>query len=214
MSTKTKKTSPKPSDVSSKVKKVSTAKSGGKSSGQIIQIKQKTIHDELKEGKWNPNSPVILTVKNASDQVRKISLFKSSKLEDILSVNHPHVHAYVHQFSDIKQNENAVPEKLYSEITACLEENPANVGLIYIQSATLMSDFVTWQFELRYKKSGKLARKITFTMDPYQQQTTILAVKPSNVVLGGDKYLDIVLKANTRVTFNFYLNDPRLPERV
>jgi len=95
----------------------------------------------------------------------------------------------------------------YREMLYQFMNNPYSVGLTYIQSATANQVLETISVNTR-DANGNLAQKtLVPTIDPYQQQTTIIAMKYAYRIDGFTKIIIRQVLANATVKLYFYPAD-------
>jgi hypothetical protein len=95
----------------------------------------------------------------------------------------------------------------YREMLYQFMNNPYSVGLTYIQSATANQVLETISVNTR-DANGNLAQKtLVPTIDPYQQQTTIIAMKYAYRIDGFTKIIVRQVLANATVKLYFYPAD-------
>jgi len=95
----------------------------------------------------------------------------------------------------------------YREMLYQFMNNPYSVGLTYIQSATANQVLETISVNTR-DSNGNLAQKtLVPTIDPYQQQTNIIAMKYAYRIDGFTKLIIRQVLANATVKLYFYPAD-------
>jgi len=95
----------------------------------------------------------------------------------------------------------------YREMLYQFMNNPYSVGLTYIQSATANQVLETISVNTR-DSNGNLAQKtLVPTIDPYQQQTNIIAMKYAYRIDGFTKLILRQVLANATVKLYFYPAD-------
>jgi len=95
----------------------------------------------------------------------------------------------------------------YREMLYQFMNNPYSVGLTYIQSATANQVLETLSVNTR-DANGNLAQKtLVPTIDPYQQQTTIIAMKYAYRIDGFTKIIIRQVLANATLKLYFYPAD-------
>lgn len=102
---------------------------------------------------------------------------------------------------------SGVPNVTYRELLWQCQSQPYSVGLTYINSAT--SGQILQVLSVNTKDAnGNLAQKaLVPTIDPYQQQTTVLAMKYGFRIDGYTKIIIAQVQASATVTFQFYPSD-------
>ena len=102
---------------------------------------------------------------------------------------------------------SGIPNISYQEMLYQFMNNPYSVGLTYIQSATTNQVLQTLAVNTR-DANGNLAQKtLVPTIDPYQQQTTIIAMKYAYRIDGFTKITIAQVLANATVSLYFYPAD-------
>jgi hypothetical protein len=95
----------------------------------------------------------------------------------------------------------------YREMLYQFMNNPYSVGLTYIQSATANQVLETLSVNTR-DANGNLAQKtLVPTIDPYQQQTTIIAMKYAYRIDGFTKIIIRQVLATSTIKLYFYPAD-------
>jgi hypothetical protein len=95
----------------------------------------------------------------------------------------------------------------YREMLYQFMNNPYSVGLTYLQSATANQVLETLSVNTR-DANGNLAQKtLVPTIDPYQQQTTIIAMKYAYRIDGFTKVIIRQVLANSTLKLYFYPAD-------
>jgi hypothetical protein len=102
---------------------------------------------------------------------------------------------------------SGIPDITYQEMLYQFMNNPYSVGLTYIQSATANQVLQTLSVNTR-DANGNLAQKtLVPTIDPYQQQTNIIAMKYAYRIDGFTKIIIAQVLANATVSLYFYPAD-------
>jgi len=102
---------------------------------------------------------------------------------------------------------SGISDVTYQEMLYQFMNNPYSVGLTYIQSATTNQVLETLSVNTR-DANGNLAQKtLVPTIDPYQQQTTIIAMKYAYRIDGFTKIIIRQVLANASVKLYFYPAD-------
>lgn len=102
---------------------------------------------------------------------------------------------------------SGIPDITYREMLYQFMNNPYSVGLTYIQSATANQVLETISVNTK-DANGNLAQKtLVPTIDPYQQQTTIVAMKYAYRIDGFTKIIIRQVLANATVKLYFYPAD-------
>ena len=102
---------------------------------------------------------------------------------------------------------SGIPDITYQEMLYQFMNNPYSVGLTYIQSATQNQVLQTLSVNTR-DANGNLAQKtLVPTIDPYQQQTNIIAMKYAYRIDGFTKIIIAQVLANATLSLYFYPAD-------
>ena len=102
---------------------------------------------------------------------------------------------------------SGISDVTYREMLYQFMNNPYSVGLTYLQSATANQVLETLSINTR-DANGNLAQKtLVPTIDPYQQQTTIIAMKYAYRIDGFTKIIIRQVLANATVKLYFYPAD-------
>ena len=102
---------------------------------------------------------------------------------------------------------SGIPSITYQEMLYQFMNNPYSVGLTYIQSATTNQVLQTLSVNTR-DANGNLAQKtLVPTIDPYQQQTNIIAMKYAYRIDGFTKIIIAQVLAGATVSLYFYPAD-------
>jgi len=102
---------------------------------------------------------------------------------------------------------SGISDVTYQEMLYQFMNNPYSVGLTYLQSATANQVLETLSVNTR-DANGNLAQKtLVPTIDPYQQQTTIIAMKYAYRIDGFTKIIIRQVLANASVKLYFYPAD-------
>ena len=102
---------------------------------------------------------------------------------------------------------SAIPNVTYQQMLYQFMNNPYSVGLTYIQSASQNQLLQTISVSTQ-DANGNLAQKpLVPTIDPYQQQTTVLAMRYGYKIDGFTGLIINQILANTTVTINLYPSD-------
>ena len=102
---------------------------------------------------------------------------------------------------------SGISDVTYQEMLYQFMNNPYSVGLTYLQSATANQVLETLSVNTR-DANGNLAQKtLVPTIDPYQQQTTIIAMKYAYRIDGFTKIIIRQVLANATVKLYFYPAD-------
>jgi hypothetical protein len=169
--------------------KTSSADSGNKISREAIQniIKMERIPNEA-----DYSMQIMVTAKNASDRTKSIKLFNGDTKS---SGNHELVHVFV-------SGEDS--SKGYDDIMSEIKDKDIHIRMLYISSGNMLKTMETMPAILiRYRKNNRIAKKISLTMDPYQQQISIICTK-GDFNLNKNVYVEIMLKGDDRVSLYFY----------
>jgi len=102
---------------------------------------------------------------------------------------------------------SGISDVTYQEMLYQFMNNPYSVGLTYLQSATANQVLETLSVNTR-DANGNLAQKtLVPTIDPYQQQTNIIAMKYAYRIDGFTKIILRQVLANATVKLYFYPAD-------
>lgn len=102
---------------------------------------------------------------------------------------------------------SGIPDISYREMLYQFMNQPYSVGLTYIQSATAGQVLETFSVNTK-DANGNLAQKtLVPTIDPYQQQTNIVAMKYPYRIDGFTKIIIRQILANASVKLYFYPAD-------
>jgi hypothetical protein len=102
---------------------------------------------------------------------------------------------------------SGIPDVTYREMLYQFMNQPYSVGLTYIQSATANQILETISVNTK-DANGNLAQKtLVPTIDPYQQQTNIVAMKYAYRIDGFTKLIIRQILANATVKVYFYPAD-------
>ena len=85
--------------------------------------------------------------------------------------------------------------------------NPYSVGLTYVQSATANQILETISVNTRDANGNEAQKTLVPTIDPYQQQSTVLAMKYAYRIDGFTKLIIRQVLANATVKLYFYPSD-------
>jgi hypothetical protein len=102
---------------------------------------------------------------------------------------------------------SGIPDITYQEMLYQFMNNPYSVGLTYLQSATTNQVLQTLSVNTR-DANGNLAQKtLVPTIDPYQQQTNIVAMKYAYRIDGFTKIIIAQLLGSSTLSLYFYPAD-------
>mgnify|MGYP000346766588 CR=1 FL=1 len=102
---------------------------------------------------------------------------------------------------------SGISDVTYREMLYQFMNNPYSVGLTYIQSATANQVLETLSVNTK-DANGNLAQKtLVPTIDPYQQQTNIVAMKYAYRIDGFTKIIIAQVLANATLSLYFYPAD-------
>jgi len=102
---------------------------------------------------------------------------------------------------------SAIPSVTYQQMLYQFMNNPFSVGLTYIQSASNTQLLEVISVETQ-DANGNLAQKpLVPTIDPYQQQTTVLAMRYGYRIDGYTKLIINQILASTSVKLYLYPSD-------
>ncbi|MDF1677008.1 MAG: hypothetical protein P1U29_03265 [Candidatus Pelagibacter bacterium] len=95
----------------------------------------------------------------------------------------------------------------YREMLYQFMNNPYSVGLTYVQSATANQILETISVNTRDANGNEAQKTLVPTIDPYQQQSTVLAMKYAYRIDGFTKLIIRQVLANATVKLYFYPSD-------
>ena len=95
----------------------------------------------------------------------------------------------------------------YREMLYQFMNNPYSVGLTYVQSATANQILETISVNTRDANGNEAQKTLVPTIDPYQQQSTVLAMKYAYRIDGFTKLIIRQILANATVKLYFYPSD-------
>ena len=102
---------------------------------------------------------------------------------------------------------SAIPNVTYQQMLYQFMNNPFSIGLTYIQSASSTQLLETISVQTK-DANGNLAQKpLIPTIDPYQQQTTVLAMRYGYRIDGYTKLILNSVLASTSVKLYLYPSD-------
>ena len=153
--------------------------------------------------------PFVISIKNDLDiPIENISLFSHFNENEI---SFDEKGNYVKEGIVISSD---IPEISYKKVYEHLKSNSVEVGLTYIQSST--ENQITQSFIFKYQdvKGLFFGKKLNPIIDPYQQQTTIVAVKSKYTLDENSSIVYSKINPNTTLKIYFYpaksiyLNNP------
>ena len=95
----------------------------------------------------------------------------------------------------------------YREMLYQFMQNPFSVGLTYLQSATANQVLETLAINTRDANGNEAQKTLVPTIDPYQQQSTIVAMRYGFRIDGFTKVIISNILANATVKLYFYPSD-------
>jgi hypothetical protein len=95
----------------------------------------------------------------------------------------------------------------YREMLYQFMQNPFSVGLTYLQSATANQVLETLAINTRDANGNEAQKTLVPTIDPYQQQSTIVAMRYGYRIDGFTKVIISQVLANATVKLYFYPSD-------
>ncbi len=95
----------------------------------------------------------------------------------------------------------------YREMLYQFMNNPFSVGLTYIQSATANQILETYSVNTRDANGNTAQKALVPTIDPYQQQSTVLAMQYGYKIDGFTKIIIRNILASATVKINIYPSD-------
>jgi hypothetical protein len=161
--------------------------------------------DQVQEKKENPEDsnktsmPYIVIIENTTNKIiENVSLFFGNSQNELAFNADGN---YVENGLIIS---SGVPQVTYKHIVKNFITNKFNIGLTYMQSAT--SNQVLEKFTYKHQNSNGVfhGRVITPTIDPYQQQTNIVAVKTEYTLDGDAEIILHKIHPKTIVRMYFY----------
>jgi len=102
---------------------------------------------------------------------------------------------------------SGISDVTYREMLYQFMQNPYSVGLTYLQSATANQVLETLSINTRDANGNQAQKTLVPTIDPYQQQTTIIAMKYAYRIDGFTKVIIRQVLANATVKLYFYPAD-------
>lgn len=102
---------------------------------------------------------------------------------------------------------SGISDVTYREMLYQFMNNPYSVGLTYIQSATANQVLETLSVNTRDANGNQAQKTLVPTIDPYQQQTTIIAMKYGYRIDGYTKIIIRQVLAGATVKLYFYPAD-------
>ena len=161
--------------------------------------------DQVQEKKENPEDsikfsmPYIVNIENTTDKIiENVSLFFGNSQNE---------YAFDKKGNYVANGliiSSGVPQVTYNHIVKNFINNKFNIGLTYIQSVT--ENQVLEKFTYKHQNSNGVfhGRVITPTIDPYQQQTNIVAVKTEYTLDGDTEIILHRIHPKTIVRMYFY----------
>jgi hypothetical protein len=145
------------------------------------------------------SQPYIVNIENTTDKIiENVSLFFGNSQNELLFDKKGN---YVANGLIIS---SGVPNVTYNHIVKNFITNKFNIGLTYIQSVSVNQ--VLEKFTYKHQNSNGVfhGRVITPTIDPYQQQTNIVAVKTKYTLDGDTEIILHKIQPKTIVRMYFY----------
>lgn len=102
---------------------------------------------------------------------------------------------------------SGIPDITYREMLYQFMNNPYSVGLTYIQSGTTNQVLETISVNTRDANGNQAQKTLVPTIDPYQQQTNIVAMKYAYRIDGFTKIIIRQVLQNATVKLYFYPAD-------
>lgn len=102
---------------------------------------------------------------------------------------------------------SGITEVSYREMLYQFMNNPYSVGLTYIQSSSALQVLETISVNTRDANGNQAQKTLVPTVDPYQQQTTIIAMKYAYRIDGFTKLIIRQVLAGQTVKLYFYPAD-------
>ena len=159
----------------------------------------KKVIEMPKSNEISTSFAFVISIKNDLDiSIRNISLFSHFEENDI-SFNEKG--NYVKEGLEISSD---VPEISYKKINEYLKNNSVDIGLTYIQSSTQNQILESFIFKYQDAKGLFFGKKINPIIDPYQQQTKIVAVKNKYTLDENSSIIYSVINPKTTLKIYFY----------
>jgi len=185
----------------------------------LVTSKKENSSKESKKGFEIPKSkepleistsmPFVISIKNDLDTpIENVSLFSHFNEKEI---SFDEKGNYVKDGLVISSD---IPEISYKKVYEHLKNNSVEIGLTYIQSST--ENQITQSFTFKYQNVKGLffGKKINPIIDPYQQQSRIVAVKEKYTLDENSSITYSKINPNTTLKIYFYpaknisLNNP------
>jgi hypothetical protein len=154
---------------------------------------------EKSNDKIMTSQPYIVNIENTTDKIiENVSLFFGNSQNE---------YAFDKKGNYVSNGliiSSGVPNVTYNHIVKNFITNKFNIGLTYIQSVT--ENQVLEKFTYKHQNSNGVfhGRVITPTIDPYQQQTNIVAVKTEYTLDGDTEIILHKVHPETIVRMYFY----------
>jgi hypothetical protein len=148
---------------------------------------------------YKTSMPYVVNIENTTNKIiENVSLFFGNSQNELVFNSEGN---YVENGLIIS---SGIPQVKYIQIVKNFISNKAKIGLTYIQSAT--SNQVLEKFTYKHQNSNGVfhGRVITPTIDPYQQQTNIVAVKTEYTLDGDTEIILHKVHPKTIVRMYFY----------
>lgn len=143
--------------------------------------------------------PFVISIKNDLDiEIENIPLFSHFNENEI---SFDEKGNYVKDGAVISSD---IPEISYKKVCEHLKNNSVEVGLTYIQSSTQNQILEPFIFKYANAQGLFFGKKINPTIDPYQQQTNIVAVKNKYTLDENSSIVYTKIKPNTTLKIYFY----------
>lgn len=136
------------------------------------------------------SEPIALRLKNASDKSQNVSFM------DGLLLN-----SQRHEFTHVSLSGDDSSQS-YKDLLKKNQNKTIVIGLIYFMGDTQLFKSLA-PLCIRYRHNKRLAKRKHITVDPYQQQTTVVAHR-SRIVLTNKNFLEILMPPNSQYTLMLY----------
>jgi hypothetical protein len=175
----------------------------------LVTSKKENSSKESKKGFEMPKSkepleistsmPFVISIKNDLDTpIENIPLFSHFNENEI---SFDEKGNYVKDGVVISSD---IPEISYKKVCEHLKNNSVEVGLTYIQSSTQNQILEPFIFKYANAQGLFFGKKINPTIDPYQQQTNIVAVKNKYTLDENTSIVYTKIKPDTTLKIYFY----------
>lgn len=182
----------------------SKKENSSKENSQFIKIPKSSDSNEI-----STSMPFVISIKNDLDiPIENVSLFSHFNENEIWFDEKGN---YVKDGLVISSD---IPEISYKKIYEHLKNNSVEIGLTYIQSST--ENQITQSFIFKYQNVNGVffGKKLNPIIDPYQQQTIIVALKDKYTLDENSSIIYSKINPSTTLKIYFYpaknisLNNP------